>query len=916
MKIINEIKYLLSKKLFFYILFFIISLQVIFWFHGNNLISNADFGFMNSPDSDNLKIFYRWDHSRGLGLSQDRNAATLVYTSLLTIIQWITNNISSTEKILFFLWFFISGVSMFILIKFLIRKESTNEIIINIISFICALFYIMNAFLYNYRWGNGFLMSMFIYSIGPLLIYFAIRIFDVKNKTDKIKYFIYFLLANIWAIPSYENPANFLSFYIILIPFLIIYFKDITQNKKLYTLFLIIFCLFNLWWVIRPLSFFESSAYISANSPANNDILKIIEYKDMSFLNIFRLQGFWATNYPEYFPYGSYYFTNPLIIISSIAIFGLPLFLLLFKKERKNQMALVLILFLCIFIFVTKGVHFPFNQIYQWLIDNSVFRMFRSPEKFYFLVVLSLTIILGIFQIKCYKYKKLLGSILSIILLASILINAYPFLFNKIIPNNNVFNSMTIITSDINASFFKKYYSIPETYLKGSNKINSYRLDGKNLIFPDNPNNVFSSWTVYNWSAIGLDPLWNLLGSSPYLILNNNGNSMGINPISSEFLISYYDEYESNFYAYFLKIGNYLSIVNSKYIIFRLDNNHEDVYKNKISKKQIFDELNTNKNIELITSFGSFYIYELNSSFFLPHFYTPQNIILSNQSTEALPEIVSQDNYQIRSAIYFTNQTSNINKSILTNLSSKIDNTPILEFKKINPTKYRVFVHNATQEFPLVFSESFHNGWKAYQVDYTKDNLNTNLLNNYKILDGNEGDQATKEEINQFIEQDLITSLGYGEERIIKHMKWEDNKEKLDYEENYTIDFISKNFQGTIQNDNLPKGHFYETWLQKPIVNESNHLIANGYANSWIINITEICETTPNKCIKNSDGSYDLELIIEFWPQRLFYLGLFISGTTFLCCIGYLIYDWRKKRKLNRYSTRIKFKNFFLRLKI
>jgi len=48
--------------------------------------------------------------------------------------------------------------------------------------------------------------------------------------------------------------------------------------------------------------------------------------------------------------------------------------------------------------------------------------------------------------------------------------------------------------------------------------------------------------------------------------------------------------------------------------------------------------------------------------------------------------------------------------------------------------------------------------------------------------------------------------------------------------------------------------------------------------------------------IKN--GSYDFEMVVEFWPQRLFYVGLFISGITLLCCVGYLGYDWRKRRKI------------------
>jgi hypothetical protein len=72
--------------------------------------------------------------------------------------------------------------------------------------------------------------------------------------------------------------------------------------------------------------------------------------------------------------------------------------------------------------------------------------------------------------------------------------------------------------------------------------------------------------------------------------------------------------------------------------------------------------------------------------------------------------------------------------------------------------------------------------------------------------------------------------------------------------------------------------------------------MVNGYANSWDIDPTAICQNNP-KCTKNADGSYDMELVIEFWPQRLFYIGLFISGTTLVGCLGYLGWDFVKRRK-------------------
>ena len=255
--------------------------------------------------------------------------------------------------------------------------------------------------------------------------------------------------------------------------------------------------------------------------------------------------------------------------------------------------------------------------------------------------------------------------------------------------------------------------------------------------------------------------------------------------------------------------------------------------------------------------------------------------------------------------------------------------TPVLEFKKVNPTKYIVRVHGAQSNFPLVFSESFHNGWKAYLTASEMDSRlrgNDNRENgndkmgDYKILDGNEDDQATAEELKSFIDKGYISTLGNLNEKNIKHVKWENNKEVFDYNEKYRIDFISKNFQDTIQNDNLPSGRFYDTWLAKKVgsgndngilslslqndnvmeLPEENHLMANGYANSWWVDLEGVCKAESGKgsfCVKNADGSYDFEMVIEFWPQRLFYLGLVISGITLLGCLSYLGWDSVKRRK-------------------
>ncbi|MDP2946956.1 MAG: hypothetical protein Q8N88_02480, partial [Nanoarchaeota archaeon] len=177
--------------------------------------------------------------------------------------------------------------------------------------------------------------------------------------------------------------------------------------------------------------------------------------------------------------------------------------------------------------------------------------------------------------------------------------------------------------------------------------------------------------------------------------------------------------------------------------------------------------------------------------------------------------------------------------------------TPQLEYKQINPTKYIINVHQASESFPLIFSESFDPGWKVYPAELK--------VESYQVIKS-----GSK--------------------------------------------FISENNQGTIQNENLDGGKFYDLLFRKPVLDDK-HFLVNGFANAWWVDTAQLCESKVesgklksgegNSCVRNADGSYDFSVTIEFEPQKYFYLGLGISGITLLSCIGYLVYDWRKRRKVH-----------------
>jgi len=71
-----------------------------------------------------------------------------------------------------------------------------------------------------------------------------------------------------------------------------------------------------------------------------------------------------------------------------------------------------------------------------------------------------------------------------------------------------------------------------------------------------------------------------------------------------------------------------------------------------------------------------------------------------------------------------------------------------------------------------------------------------------------------------------------------------------------------------------------QDWGKREEITE--HYVVNGYANGWWVPVSD-----PSR----------FEIILEFTPQRLFEIGVVVSGITFILCISYLVYSYLKKRR-------------------
>jgi hypothetical protein len=609
-----------------------------------------------------------------------------------------------------------------------------------------------------------------------------------------------------------------------------------------------------------------------------------------------------------------------------------------FDNEDNKLYTFFYILFL-FGLLLANGSKYFIGELYE-IVYNTVpiFWIFREPwAKFTPIMIFASSILLcGTMSYFSKKINnKYIYKLISILITSCIVLNAFPFFTGEIIWDK--WNG-TVRPARVEVP---NYWEDLTTYIQKS-KIDENRI----ITFP-----LSFGYMGFNWQN-GF-----FCSNNPAsMLLPNPVDSYSSMPLRySNFVINdLYNHLDDPTF----NLTNYLSILNIRYVLQENDADWRYSGNFRILPPSESTSVIAESNAEKVAEFGRFTrsylatipneepdlklhnelykeltnktildLYKVNDDFYLHQFYTPSRIIIADGDIHLLSKVTSSVNYTIRSAIYLDatedqmnilknlNNTYNINiikknfgnnKFVTeTNISSyndlrKLENeagniSPIIEFKKINLIKYRVRIHNATTPFVLVFSENYHRGWKIYPTNYTKEKVRCITPENGYNYNRGSGDQASTEDLCLFTLKRWITSLGEKELNIKNNLITKKNMENSKQEEHYRMAFISKNFQGTIQNDNMPNGPLYETWLEKPIEEDVVHIMANGYANSWIIDPALI-----NKKYyigtRNFDGSYDFELIIEFGPQRIYYIGACISIITAIAFIGFLLYACYRER--------------------
>lgn len=429
------------------------------WFFSSSILTHGDW-FLSLPE--HSKELFSLPTIWTTYLNGSVNLTPPFYIFLL--FEGIFSNMgisySYIERILF-MW----PIALFTLpLSYMLIKSITKSTLSSIIS---AMFYTYNTYFIIIQTGH--LTLMMGYSLAPL----AILLFSRALERSKL---IYVVLTSIvfFIISVYE----FRSFYLVAIVCLLysIYFFLFIKSKLLSSSNLIIVLrIISIFVITLLLNFYWIFPLFTITKSENGPFLSrgLFGNDFFSLIRAFTLfHPFWTGG--RYFPFIVQKIPVYFYLLPIIAFAGLFL-------SRKNKKIIFFGLISLLGIFFTKQSYIPFSNVYLFLYNTIPgFSLFREASKFYFLIALGYSVLIGSFVnwlLGQHRRKILSKKITGHILLGGIFIIA-------------VLNLKPLINGEIGTLFSERV--MPKDYKTFNSFINEQNMYFQTLWVPTD-----SRWASY-----------------------------------------------------------------------------------------------------------------------------------------------------------------------------------------------------------------------------------------------------------------------------------------------------------------------------------------------------------------------------------------------------------------------------------
>ncbi len=692
----------------------LIGLIPLLWFKRGYLIGGVDFDFPLYPIRQFFISKFTWNQIF-LGGS-DRSmcvSSGITFLGLQAILKAVGLSLFSLQKIYLTFWYTLTGLSMYFCMSQLVRGKDIKS---QIIKFLGTFFYMIN-FYQLHIWmiaREGELSGTILI---PVTLGLLIRSFreEISYKKVALIYPVFVLLSIGIGV---QPPVIGIFIFAIFSCFVFYVISNVRQLDKKYlfrqlsflSLLGIIFLSINMSWILANINYILNSGYLTTSRSLDVfNIMGLLEATSRynSFLNVFRLYGdnIWFDGFKNrlYLPFFANYLNNPFLVAASF-IFPILAFSAILISKKKHVIFFTLMALITLFL--SKGIHSPFGNVFLWMIKHIPgFWVYRAPwQKFTLITILSYSYLAAV---TCgYLYEKIPNivkfskiqikhsKVIFLILLITIhLIYHYGFIFGRMLP--------TTEERQVLPGFHQKY---PDYLFKSAEWINSKEDQFKMVLLPDDKANA------YNWGYGGAYDI-SLKLFTKGLIFRQYGEGMAppesLDRVYQIFISSLYNEITP--YA-----GKIAGLLNVRYLLHRNDfiydwsgdNDSPEFIKNKLSKQ---------KGITLERSIGKWDFYK--NEYELPHIYIPKNIIYVEGDLDALPNSTYRKEFGPETAVLFSSMVGEKREEIFVpkNLSSP-ENFAKIDINKINPTKYIIELNNAVKPFFIVFNEKYKSGWKIFKV--------------------------------------------------------------------------------------------------------------------------------------------------------------------------------------------------------
>ena len=899
-------------------------------FKNDLLIVGGDMFLPLSPALEAYHSLFVWNSRIATGIYVSASANLVPYLTLLVLFNSLMG-LPVSERILFGYVLSMSGLSAYYLVITLLdlAKERSNKYLAG---FVASVFYMFNTYTLQ-LWAAPEFLYLSSFALTPLLL----ALFIKGLETRRLRYALVFATSSLLFASAGTSPVFVVLIFIPILTFFFFYMLvSLLRRDRSAAIGCVLFTAITLatyvgvnsFWIIPMIGWIP---YAQASVAFWNP-LEWLEWKSRcaSVFNIIRMISFVGWWEGPTYGFASFYTTN---LLGRTVGFVFPALALVGMLIKRNRYTFFFFSLVALGVFLAEGVHPPLGFIYRWLyLHVPGFWIFRSVEWFVHLVVLGYSFLIGVLvstvyaweraekdpsHTKCSRNIRRFGSKLFAVLIVFLLL-AYPWPFwtGAVVHSGKV-------AGEVGHSYYVK---VPKYYYEAADWINSQPEGFRILSLP-----LSGSYVDYKWGYGGSDIVPTLFNKP---IVDDYYGDEHIRRLTG-FVSLLLERNESK------PIGKLLGLINVKYILFHNDADPEYGHYGQVPIEYVRAVVRSQDGIYLEKVFGQLEFYR--NKYFVQAACAATDVRLTSKSPwnvvsgawEASSEnIVAGHSGMLVTAREYLNFTATA-KMRLGRFS--LDDWLIWGVVNRNNFYYagmagrtyftvgrfteglRNEVYSRPNAYPpsgdvyvkvvisagycQVFSSKDGVNWAA---EYGfKDNAysagkigiyagQSAEFSNVKVLSPSgivllNGSFGNLTMLGSLFSSDFVSGksvLFDANQLTITDLKFIYKHSEAGAAENISIQLVNVNPTKYIVDVNSSRHFFlilgesfdpnWAAYIDDKIVTE--HFIANGYANSWYISKT---------------GSF--QVVLEFLPQKLFYIGSGISLITFIICLACI----RKKSRRN-----------------